>query len=273
MFEFLHSFSPTAELINLGPVTIYWYGLFIVTGVLMAITITVKLAVKYDISKDDVVDLAFWTILGGIIGARFYHVLLELPYYLSRPGNILQVWKGGIAIHGGLFVGLLVTLWFVRKKKIRFVRMASIIAPGLILAQAIGRWGNYFNQELFGLPTDAPWGIPVKLLNRPDEFISDKFFHPTFLYESLGSLLIFVILISIHVVMVKKKKDFHAMVAMLYLVLYSLLRFFLEFIRIDPTPIIMGWRLPQIVSILIIIVTVLFYSVFVVRKAGALEKK
>jgi phosphatidylglycerol:prolipoprotein diacylglycerol transferase len=134
------------------------------------------------------------------------------------------------------------------------------MAPGLILAQAIGRWGNYFNQELFGYPTDSAWGIPISLTNRPIEFLNNDFFQPVFLYESLGNLIIFCFLIFVHYLIIKKrinfKNNYYPFVS--YLFFYSLLRFLLEFIRLDRTYIIFNLRFPQIVSLLIVIFSIIF---------------
>ena len=195
MFNTLHSFLPTPVLISFGSLRIYWYGLFVVLGVLAAMTVALKMSKKFSFSANKIFDFSFWMIIAGIAGARVYHVLLEWPYYSQNLTGIFKVWEGGLAIHGGIIGGLLVLLYLAWKEKINFWLLAAIFAPGIALGQAIGRWGNYFNQELFGTPTNLPWGIPVDLMNRPVNFISAEFFHPTFLYESLGDLAIFIILL------------------------------------------------------------------------------
>lgn len=280
MINFLQTFHPNPILISIGPINIYWYGLFIVLGALTAIFITLKLADYYKIKKEIIIDLAFWLIIGGIIGARMYHILLEPQYYLSNPIDMIKIWQGGLAIHGAILAGIII-IWYFAKKNFKnlinnqnnqrnqrnqwsnFWLLSSIIAPGLALAQAIGRWGNYFNQELFGKPTNLPWGIPIDLANRPIEYISNEFFHPAFLYESIGNLLIFLILISIHIWIIKKHKfnNIYCLLSVIcYLSLYSLLRFFIEFIRIDPTYVILGLRFPQIVSLIIIFFSIIFLT-------------
>lgn len=286
MINFLHAFHPSPILISLGPINIYWYGFFILLGALAAIFIMLKLAPYYGITKDEIFDLSFYLIIGGIIGARIYHVFLELPYYINHPLNIFKIWQGGLAIHGGIIAGIIIIYFFAKRippptplsnggeEKFPpskggqggFWLYATILAPGLALAQAIGRWGNYFNQELFGLPTGKPWGIPIDLLNRPAEYLSSPYFHPTFLYESIGNFLIFLILIFIHIWIIKKQKQKNVMCylpagqagvlcVMCYAILYSALRFSLEFIRIDRTPEFLGLRFPQIVSLIIIFLT------------------
>ncbi len=265
MINFLHSFTPNPTLLELGPFKIHWYGLFIVLGILAALYIITKLAEKYNLDKNEIIDISFWIIFGGIIGGRIYHVFLELPYYLDNPLNIFKIWQGGLAIHGGIFLGLILSIILVKRKNINFWLFASIVAPGLALAQAIGRWGNYFNQELFGKPTDLPWGIPIETINRLFPYHLSEYFHPTFLYESIGNLLLFIILLISHAYIIKNKKentDYFRDISLGYLILYSILRFSLEFIRIDQTPNFLGMRFPQIVSILIIITSfgLLFFN-------------
>lgn len=265
MINFLHTFEPEPILITIGPINIYWYGLFIVLGIIAAILTIFKLASYYKVSKDIIIDTAFWIIINGIIGARIYHVLLEFSYYLDNPLNIFKLWQGGLAIHGSLIAGG-ITAWILTKKnKLNFWQLAAISAPGLALAQAIGRWGNYFNQELFGKPTNLPWGIPIEAGNRISGFFSYKYFHPTFLYESIGNFIIFIILIHAHWFIIKKQKSeekYYILISFGYLVLYSILRFGLEFIRIDKTPEFHGLRFPQIISLAVIALSILALGVY-----------
>jgi phosphatidylglycerol:prolipoprotein diacylglycerol transferase len=256
MFYFLHNFSPTPVLISVGPLHVYWYGLFIVLGVLAGLSITLKLANKFGLSANKIFDLAFWMIIFGIIGARVYHVLLEWGYYSQNYWNILKVWQGGLAIHGGIIAGLLVLFYFCWKEKVNFWLVAAVFAPGVAIGQAIGRWGNYFNQELFGTPTNLPWGIPIDFMNRPDRYLSASYFHPTFLYESLGDLLIFIILLLIIRQFFIKKFTNYKIILLAYLIMYSALRFSTEFLRTDITAYFFGYRWPQVISILIIITSI-----------------
>ncbi|HNX10592.1 MAG TPA: prolipoprotein diacylglyceryl transferase [bacterium] len=256
MINFLHTFHPQRIALLLGPITIYWYGLIMVLAMLLALLVAVRLAKKYQIKSERVLDLSFWLIIFGLLGARLYDVLLNLSYYLQYPGKILAVWEGGLAIHGAIIAGLItVVVW--TKKQNTWLWLA-IITPALALGQAIGRFGNYFNQELFGRPTNLPWGIPIDLINRPNQFISYEFFQPTFLYESLGCLLIFILLILLHRRFSGKTHQ-NQLIVLLYLCLYSVLRFVLEFWRTDDTPTIGIWRWPQIISLLIIIFASLSY--------------
>lgn len=258
MFNWLHIFHPQAILLSLGPINIHWYGLFMVLGIITALSISFWLAKYYKINPDILFDLSFWLIINGLIGARLYDVLLQLPYYTDNPLTILKIWQGGLAIHGAIIAGLITIYFFARRHKISFWTLTAIIVPGLSLAQAIGRWGNYFNQEIFGLPTNLPWGIPIDVINRPWSYIANDFFQPTFLYESLGCLLIFFILISFTFYLIKKKRlnlYYSVLLTTLYMVLYSILRFSLEFIRLDETPNFLGLRWPQIISLIIIFIS------------------
>ncbi len=258
MIDFLHNYQPSTTVISLGPVHIYWYGLFIVAGILSALSIALKLAKKVNISQNDIFDLAFWLIIFGIVGARAYHVFLETGYYLKHPLDIIKIWEGGLAIHGAMIAGLITVFIFCKKQKMNFWLTAAIIAPGLALGQAIGRWGNYFNQELFGYPTNLPWGIPIDILKRPHRYISSEYFHPTFLYESLGNLAIFAVLLFLLLHFFKKSRKDYDIIMVAYLMMYSILRFSMEFIRIDRTPQMLGLRWPQIASIIIVIACIIY---------------
>ena len=204
MISFLHNFQPQALLLNFGALHIYWYGLFMVLGICAALTTTLILARYYKVAANTLIDLAFWLIIGGLIGARLYDVCLELPYYINQPLDIFKIWQGGLAIHGALIGGTIVLLIFIKKISqatnenywLSFWKLTALLTPGVALGQAIGRWGNYFNQELFGRPTNMPWGIPIDIINRPLQFMTTNYFQPTFLYESAGDFFIFIILIT-----------------------------------------------------------------------------
>ena len=274
MINFLHTFEPHAILASWGPITIYWYGLCMVTGMLAALAVTYLIAKHYNVTGDTVFDLAFWLIIGGLIGARIYDDLLQLPYYMQHPLQSVEVWKGGLAIHGGIIAGLFIIWWFAKKKSLNFWKLTALLTPGLALAQAIGRWGNYFNQEIFGLPTNLPWGIPINLTNRPVPFLSAAYFQPTFLYESLGCLIISIILIIINIWAIKRQNlnnSLYIWLIAIYLFLYSVLRFSLEFIRLDPAPGLWGLRSPQIMSLIIIALSIclIFYNYHAQSKKSA----
>jgi phosphatidylglycerol:prolipoprotein diacylglycerol transferase len=250
MFNLLHNFSPNPILMQLGPISIRYYGLIIVLVLGLAIWLAFKLA-KGKISADDTIDLAFWLALSGIIGARLYEVLiLESGYFWSHPAEIIKIWHGGLAIHGAIIGGIIALVVWCYKKKQDFWFLADLAAVVLPLAQAIGRWGNYFNQEVFGRPTDLPWGIAIDLANRPLEFTGEKYFHPTFLYESILNLILFFILLFLY----KKQRLKSGQYLGVYLIGYGVIRFLMEFIRIDQTALFFGFRWPQIFSLIVIFV-------------------
>jgi phosphatidylglycerol---prolipoprotein diacylglyceryl transferase len=258
MFNFLHTFHPDRIALTIGPISLYWYGLIIVLAMVVGLITAITIAKKYQIKSEEVIDLSFWLILAGIIGARIYEVLLNWQYYHLHPLEIPAIWQGGLAIHGGIIAGIITVIVWARHKDLWL--WLAIISPAVAIGQAIGRFGNYFNQELFGLPTDLPWGIPIDLINRPNQYISQDFFHPTFLYESLGCLLTFIILIIVQRTPAKNTNQ-KRLIVLLYLCLYSLLRFVLEFWRIDAAPTWGMWRWPQIMSGLIIIVSLSTYFI------------
>jgi len=241
---------------SLGPIDIRWYGFIVSLAITAALFLSLYLGEKYyQLKKDDVFDLAFYLIIGGIIGARLYDVILQTPYYWQNPIAIFKIWQGGLAIHGAIIVGLLLIYRFSKKHKVNFLKIVSLAVPGLALGQAIGRFGNYFNQELFGLPTKLPWGIPIELWQRPLEYLNYSHFHPTFLYESLACLVIAIILFFRHAHASKQNninETFFVWSLGIYMILYSVVRFLLEFIRLDPTPLFLGLRWPQIISLVFI---------------------
>ncbi|WKZ24860.1 MAG: prolipoprotein diacylglyceryl transferase [Patescibacteria group bacterium] len=256
LFSFFISPSPVA--FNLGPLLVYWYGLVMVLAIVLALLLSLRLARLYNLSSEKVIDIAFYLIIFGFIGARLYEVILEWPYYLTYPSQIPQIWRGGLAIHGALLGGLLGLWFYCRRFSLNLWQTISIFLPGVALGQAIGRWGNWFNQELFGLPTNSSWGIFINPINRPLGYEAFAFFHPTFLYESLGCLL----LTGLLVFLVYKKHSPLVVIAS-YLAGYGLLRFFLEFIKIDYTPILWGLRWPQIISLMFILFSLLlFYKTY-----------
>jgi phosphatidylglycerol:prolipoprotein diacylglycerol transferase len=268
MINFLHTFSPERVLLSVGPVTVYWYGLLIISGILSGMLMVLKIGEKHGLKKEDLFDIAFWLIIGGIIGARIYHAALEAGYYYANPLKIFALWEGGLAIHGAIFADIIILLYFCRKLGLEFWKIASVFSLALPLGQAIGRWGNYFNQELFGFPTDLPWGIPIKSVNRPENFLSSQFFHPTFLYESMGSLIIFafVLLFQKRQLLKPENRRDYQFITLFYLCSYSLLRFMIEFLRIDSTPVILGLRFPQLASLAIAASCFLLFAVKFYKK-------
>lgn len=233
---FLHTWAPPPIVFSVGPFELRWYGILLALGALAGLWLLRRLGRRQGFSDTILIDLFVWLTVTGFLGGRIYHVLNELPYYLQHPTQIFMVWEGGLGIHGAIIAGLMVLVFFARKNRLDTWRLLDILTPALVLGQIIGRWGNYFNQELYGRTTSLPWGIPIA--GQPG------YYHPTFLYESVGNTLILTVLLWLG-----KKRNFPVgTVALVYFILYAILRIFTESFRIDQTPIIAGIRLPILVS-------------------------
>lgn len=240
--------SPGDTFLNLGFLTIRWYGLLISISVVIGLFISKKLAKSRNINPQYISDILPSLIISSIIGARAYYVIFEWRQYSGNNfftsfdlfNNVIQIpsflaiWQGGIAIHGGLIGGFLCILYFCKSKNIHLKTFIDILIPSIILGQSIGRWGNFFNNEAFGIPTDLPWKLFIPIQNRPIEFINYQFFHPTFIYESLWNFLIFILLITIFYQQNNKNSVRPGFISCLYLIGYSFGRFWIEGLRIDP---------------------------------------
>ena len=189
--------SPGPIIFQLGPVAIRWYGLLIASAVLIGVSLSQYLAEKRRVNPELLGDLAIWLVLGAIPCARIYYVAFEWPQYAQRPEDIIAIWKGGIAIHGAILGGTIAALIFAKIQGVSFWQLADLIAPSAILGQAIGRWGNFFNSEAFGSPTDLPWKLYIPPNSRPPAYANFEYFHPTFLYESLWNLTVFGLLLTL----------------------------------------------------------------------------
>ncbi|HRH22180.1 MAG TPA: prolipoprotein diacylglyceryl transferase [bacterium] len=266
MMNVFHDFVPSEVLISVGPIKVYWYGLIMVSAMMVGLGVAKSLAARFKIGVELIYDLGFWLIIWGLAGARLYDVLLEWSYYSQNLGDILKIWQGGLAIHGAVIAGLMVVIIFALRHKLSFWTLAGVVVPGLVIGQAIGRWGNYFNQELFGRPTDLPWGIFIDELHRPLNYASYSYFQPTFLYESLCSLLIFGFLMWLikyfDQLKDREAKELGKIVIASYFILFGLYRGLMEFIKIDVTPMIGGMRWPQIMSLILMIIggIILYYA-------------
>ena len=231
---------------------IHWYGIIMALSNLVGLSTIVAIQKKYyqNISKEFILDLSFYLIIAGILGARLYYVVLDYPYYSVHPKEILALWNGGLSIHGCILLATLVCWIYVKIKKQNFLEVVDLYSYGLILGQAVGRWGNFFNSEAFGSPTNLPWKLYIPLIDRPIELSSFQYFHPTFLYESLINILIFLILFFFVRKISTGKKG---IVFCSYLILYSTGRLFIEGIRIDSILDIGTIPIAQIISIILII--------------------
>ena len=239
--------SPGSQLVNLGFFSIKWYGLLIALSIILGLNLSKKLARYRGIDPHLVSEILPSLILSSIIGARIYYVIFEyrqfsgdnfftpikiFNIYLNIP-SFLAIWEGGIAIHGALLGGFLSIYLFCKSKKIPLKIFLDLLMPSVILGQAIGRWGNFFNNEAFGIPTNLPWKVFIPLSNRPIIFSTSQFFHPTFLYESLWNLLIFILLIYVFNKQNKDHSILPGLITCIYLITYSFGRFWIEGLRID----------------------------------------
>lgn len=241
--------SPGPTLVEIGSIAIRWYGLLIAIAVLIGLSLSQSLAKRRNVNPELISDLSIWLILAAIPCARLYYVAFQWEQYANDPGQIFAIWRGGIAIHGAIIGGILAALIFARIQKISFWQFADIIAPSLILGQAIGRWGNFFNSEAFGRPTDLPWKLYIPPSQRPPEYLNYEYFHPTFLYESLWDLLVFALLLFLFFRALKGKPPLKTgTIFLTYWIAYSLGRFWIEELRTDS--LMLGpLRIAQVVSL------------------------
>jgi phosphatidylglycerol:prolipoprotein diacylglycerol transferase len=187
-------------------------------------------AVRRGLDPDSMLKASELGLLGGLVGARLYYVAFNLDYYLRYPGKIFAVWEGGLAIHGGVLGGLLVGGGYALWRGLPAITYLDIAAPSMALGQAIGRWGNFFNEEAFGTPTSLPWRLFISPQHRPIQFAQEEFFHPTFLYESAWDLIVFLLLIR---VFGKRFERAPGALFLTYIGLYSVGRFMTEALRTD----------------------------------------
>ncbi|MBA4603532.1 prolipoprotein diacylglyceryl transferase [Thermoactinomyces sp. AMNI-1] len=216
--------------LSLGPLQIHWYGIIMGTSAILGLFLATREAKRQQIDPDLLLDMMIWVLPSAIVGARLYYVLFEWEYYMIHPEDIIAVWKGGLAIHGGLIGAFIAGYLFVRKHNLSFLKMGDIVAPGIILGQAIGRWGNFINQEAHGGEVSRAF---LENMHLPDWLIEQMnihgtYYHPTFLYESVWNLVGFLLLIGLRKVNLKRGEIFFT-----YLIWYSLGRFFIEGLRTD----------------------------------------
>jgi len=266
--------SPSLSSFSVGPLTIHFYALCIITGIAAAIWIGRKRYANLGGNPDDVSEVAIWAVPFGIIGGRIYHVITSPAQYFGANGNpldALRIWEGGLGIWGAISLGAVGAYLYFRTHKttLNFRQLLDSLAPGVVVAQAIGRIGNYFNQEVFGKPTELPWGLEIDPVNRPDGFESYATFHPTFLYELLWCLVVAVLLIKLPGFLkqiASKQGDIFA----LYILGYTLGRVWIESLRIDEANLILGLRLNIWVS-LIVLITASAYLIASKRRGNTKE--
>jgi len=239
---------------RLGPLNIYWYGVIMAFAFFAGTLMAWLYAPKAGINGDHVINMLILIIPASIIGARLYYVIFSWEQYRSNPAEIFAVWHGGLAIHGGLLGGLLAGYWYVRKNGLDFWSVGDLLAPSIILGQAIGRWGNFINREAYGYPVTPDFMNIFPEFIQKQMFIGGQYRHPTFLYESVWDFVVFLFL-----VFYRPRKRFSGEILLLYFSLYSIGRFFIEGLRTDS--LMLGpFRTAQLASVLLILVCALFYA-------------
>jgi prolipoprotein diacylglyceryl transferase len=254
--------SPSQGVWHLGPIPLRAYAFCIMLGIIVAVWVTTRRWVARGGASTEVFDLAMWAVPFGIVGARLYHVITDYELFFG-PGrhwvDMFKIWQGGLGIWGAVALGALGAWIGARRMGIRLTAFADAAAPGILLAQAIGRWGNYFNQELFGGPTTLPWGLRIDVVHRPVDYLTTTTFHPTFLYECLWC-------IGVALVVVWADRRFtlgHGRAFFLYVIGYTIGRGWIEHLRVDPAHRIGPLRLNDWVSLL---VCLLFLVIFLVSR-------
>lgn len=257
--------SPSSSILELGPLAIRYYALAIILGVAVAVTLGSRRAQAMGAPKSLVSDVAVMAVPFGVIGGRIYHVITTPEPYFGRNGDpvsALYIWEGGLGIWGAISlgaVGALIAFRYLQRKndlKISFAQFADAIAPGILLAQGIGRFGNWFNQELFGRPTELPWALEIDPRNRPIGYSQFETFHPTFLYEAIWVAIVALLLIRL----TPRLASHPGRIFAAYVALYSLGRLFIEQLRIDTANEILGLRLNTFTSITAIVIAAIVYA-------------
>lgn len=252
--------SPGPLIFQLGPFSLRWYGLLIALAVLIGLLLATRLGQARGIDPVLIADLLPLLVLAAVLGARLYYVLLEWRQYQLNWLEALAIWRGGIAIHGALIGGILAVIVYCRWRKLAFWNLLDVLVPSVALGQAIGRWGNFFNSEAFGVPTDLPWKLSIPPINRPAPFIDEAFFHPTFLYESIWNLGVLALLLILFRLGERGRLALPSgALSCTYLIAYSLGRFWIEGLRIDPLCLFSvppfcdgGLRMAQLMSLVLI---------------------
>lgn len=251
--------SPPTNIIDIGPLDIHFYGLMIGLGVVASIIVTTR---RYGRMGGDTAiaeKLLVWAVVAGVIGARIAYVAPRFSRIIDEGfWHLFAIWEGGLALYGGLTAGVIVGGWLVHRNHGDVAMILDAAAIGLPLAQGIGRWGNYFNQELFGTPSNLPWAVEIAERYRPAEYADSATFHPVFLYESVWNLLIVIPV----VLWVEKRFDLRpGNLFLVYLIMYGLARFALEFIRTDSATIVAGMRANQLFAAVVVIVAATILAV------------
>ncbi|WP_028401961.1 prolipoprotein diacylglyceryl transferase [Ectobacillus panaciterrae] len=248
MTEHMQPLNPIA--FHFGPISVHWYGIIIGIGIMLGLVLANREGKKRGIPSDTISDLIMLALPLAIITARIYYVAFEWDSYKNNPSEIIAVWHGGIAIHGGIIGAVLTAIWFCKKRNLSFWKMSDILAPSLLLGQAIGRWGNFMNQEAHGGPVSRSFleslHLPEFIINQMN--INGTYYHPTFLYESVWNITGVVVLILLRRANLKRGEIFLS-----YLLWYSIGRFFVEGLRTDSLMLTSHIRIAQLVSLICVV--------------------
>ncbi len=250
--------SPGEVAFSILSFPVYWYGIILAFAALIGVVCAEIIARKLfpEIPENLFIDNSPLVIVIGIVGARLYYCAVNFAYYIQHPFEILDIRQGGLSIHGMIIAGIAAVYFLAKKYKLSFLKLLDILACAVILAQSVGRWGNFFNSEAFGYPTGGHWGLVIPVAQRPFEYLSYELFHPTFLYESFLDFAVFFVLFFI----LRRKQKGETF--FWYLILYSLIRIFVEYFRIDSVLNVAGMPIAQLVSVLIIIFAVLWRCIY-----------
>ena len=231
--------SPSVDALHIGPIQLRLYGLAIAIGVITAVAVAQRRWEARGGNPDDIATIALWAVPAGVIGARLYHVLTDWRTYESNPLEALAIWHGGLGIPGGVIAGVATGAYVAKRKGLPVPDLLDVVAPAIPIAQAIGRLGNWANQELFGRPTTLPWGLRIDAANRPAGYEQFATFHPTFLYEGLWNLALAFVLLSID----RRHRLRSGQIFILYVIGYATGRLWVESLRIDPASLVAGIRI------------------------------
>ena len=257
--------SPSSGAIHFGPLQLRAYGLMIALGVIAAVWLTGKRVVERGIgTQEDISAIALWAVPAGIIGARIYHVITDWELFRDNPIKAFAIWEGGLGIWGGIALGVAVGLIVAKRKGMPLLSTMDCVAPALALAQAIGRLGNWWNQELFGRPTTLPWGLEIDPANRPAGYTQYATFHPTFLYEAVWNLGLVAVLLWID----RRHRLRPGRLFVVYVAGYTFARFFVEGLRIDTANKILGLRVNEWTSMIVFLAAAGFLVIDAWRHRG-----
>lgn len=242
--------SPGDVAFNIFGLPVYYYGIIMACSIFIGVYVSYFLYKNfYDaLSAEKIFDFAPLLILIGIAGARVYYCTVNSSYYLQYPLEVFNIRQGGLSVHGMIIAGIIALYFCSKLYKMPFLKLADVFLCASALSQSIGRWGNFFNSEAFGFPTTVPWKLFIPLSKRPIEYINSEFFHPAFLYESILDLLLFIILFFV----LKRYSNRPGITTCLYLILYSIIRIFVEHIRIDSAMYVFGIPVAQVMSFFMI---------------------